>query len=196
MTMYIRPLPIFTLVLLMTTFLGCDHVSGPTHEGALAPETVSSSTTDTYSASKNGSLSATGGAHFTVPPDVFGAEVGNVLTFNARKDADGQVSGQYNYHQTFQGELFKFNGRVTCVNVYDGNRAKIGGIIDVSNDPTIPVGTFIWWSVIDNGQGAGSSPDQSTLVGVGDEAANEAFCDSPALPRFGPWDVQGNFQVN
>ena len=29
----------------------------------------------------------------------------------------------------------------------------------------------------------------------GDEAANEAFCDSPNLPRFGPWDVQGNVQV-
>jgi hypothetical protein len=32
-------------------------------------------------------------------------------------------------------------------------------------------------------------------MGVGDEAANEAFCASPNLPRFGPWDVQGNIQV-
>ena len=30
----------------------------------------------------------------------------------------------------------------------------------------------------------------------GDEAANEEFCNSPALPRFGPWDVEGNAQVH
>jgi hypothetical protein len=32
-------------------------------------------------------------------------------------------------------------------------------------------------------------------VGFGDEAANEAFCNSPNLPRFGPWDVQGELEV-
>lgn len=193
--MFTRPLRIFALFLFTTAFLGCEHVSGPGHAGALAPETVSLRATDNLSLSKTGSSSATGGAHFTVPADVFGDEVGNVLTFNARKDAAGNVSGHYNYHQTYQGELFKFNGRVTCMNVYDGNRAKIGAIIDVSNDPTLPVGVFIWWSVIDRGEGAGSPPDQSTIIGAGDEAANEAFCDSSALPRFGPWDVQGNYEV-
>ena len=33
-------------------------------------------------------------------------------------------------------------------------------------------------------------------IGFGDEAANEAFCNSPNLPRFGPWDIQGNIQVH
>ena len=46
-----------------------------------------------------------------------------------------------------------------------------------------------------NGEGANAVPDQSSLVGFGNEAANEAFCNSPNLPRFGPWDVQGNVQV-
>ena len=32
-------------------------------------------------------------------------------------------------------------------------------------------------------------------VGFGSEAANEAFCNSPNLPRNGPWDVDGNVQV-
>ena len=43
--------------------------------------------------------------------------------------------------------------------------------------------------------GAGAVPDQSSLVGFGDEAETEAFCASPNLPRFGPWDIQGNIQV-
>jgi hypothetical protein len=84
---------------------------------------------------------------------------------------------------------------VTCMNVYDGYRAKIGGLILSSNDPTVEVGSYGWFQVFDNGEGAAASPDQSSLMGFGDAAANEAFCASPNLPRFGPWDVQGNVQV-
>ncbi len=140
--------------------------------------------------------SANGGVHWTIPaPNVFGGEVvSQPLAFNARKYADGGVSGEFEYHQTFQGETFTFHVDVTCMNVY-GNRAKIGGVVTQSTDSTVPVGTFAWFQVFDNGEGANAPPDQSSLVGFGDEAANEAFCNSPNLPRFGPWDVQGNVQV-
>jgi hypothetical protein len=52
-----------------------------------------------------------------------------------------------------------------------------------------------WFQVFDTGEGADAPPDRSSLLGFGSEAANEAFCNSPNLPRFGPWDVQGNVQV-
>jgi hypothetical protein len=141
--------------------------------------------------------SASGGAHWTIPlPNVFGIEVVNQpLAFNARKYADGSVSGEFEYTQ-IAGGTFRFNVAVTCMNVYDGNRAKIGGVVEQSTDPDNPPGTFAWFQVFDNGEGANAPPDQSSLVGFGDEAANEAFCDSPNLPRFGPWDVSGNVQVS
>jgi hypothetical protein len=141
--------------------------------------------------------SANGSAHWVIPlPNDFDVEVVNrTLSFNARKYADGTVSGQFEYHQVVEGEAFKFNVDVTCFNVYDGNRAKIGGVIKVSNDPTLPPGVFAWFQVFDNGEGANAPPDRSSLIGFGDEAANEAFCNSPNLPRFGPWDIQGNVQV-
>jgi hypothetical protein len=141
--------------------------------------------------------SASGGVHWTIPlPNVFGIEVGNQpLAFNARKYADGTVSGHFTYHQVVEGASFDFGVDVTCMNVYDGNRAKIGGVVKTSNDPTLPPGVFAWFQVFDNGEGANAPPDQSSLIGFGDEAANEAFCNSPNLPRFGPWDVQGNVQV-
>jgi hypothetical protein len=140
---------------------------------------------------------ASGGVHWTIPlPNAFGVEVINQpLAFNARKYADGSVSGQFEYHQIVEGESFNFHVEVTCMNVYDGNRAKIGGVIGNSNDPTLPPGGFAWFQVFDNGEGADAAPDRSSLIGFGDEAANEAFCNSPNLPRFGPWDVQGNAQV-
>jgi hypothetical protein len=141
--------------------------------------------------------SASGGVHWTIAlPNPFGIEVGNQpLSFNAQKYADGTVSGQFEYHQIGLGESFNFHVEVTCMNVYDGNRAKIGGVIRVSNDPTLPPGVYAWFQVFDNGGGATAPPDQSSLVGFGNEAANEAFCNSPNLPRFGPWDVEGNAQV-
>lgn len=138
---------------------------------------------------------ANGGIHWTIElPNPFGVEVGNRLAFTARGYADGSADGHFVYHQTVEGETFRFNVDVTCLQVYDGIRAKLGGVITFSNEPTLPPGVFGWFSVIDNGQGAMAQPDQSTILGFGNEAANEAFCSSPALPRFA-WDVQGNAQV-
>jgi hypothetical protein len=141
--------------------------------------------------------SASGGIHWTIPlPNAFGVEVKNQpLAFNARKYADGSVSGHFTYHQIVEGESFNFGVDVTCMELYDGNRAKIGGVIKTSNDPTLPPGTFAWFQVFDNGEGSNAAPDQSSLVGFGNEAANVAFCNSPNLPRFGPWDVRGNVQI-
>jgi hypothetical protein len=136
-----------------------------------------------------------GDVEWTIPPDVFGAEVGNDLQFKARKHADGSASGRIHYVQTFQGESFEFEIDVTCLEFYDGNRAKLGGVITWSNDATVPVGRYSWFQVFDNGKGTDDPPDRSSLVGFGDEAANEAFCNSPNLPRFGPWDVEGDIKV-
>jgi hypothetical protein len=138
---------------------------------------------------------ATGGYHFTIPEELFGVAIGNVFGVSARKYADGIVDGVFHYKQTVLGEEFIFTVRVTCMNLYDGNRAKIGGVIELSNDPTLPPGVFLWFQAIDHGQGQAAPPDVSTSIGAGDEAANEAFCNSDALPRFGPWEVQGNLQV-
>ncbi len=138
---------------------------------------------------------AKGDVEWTIPPDVFGAEVGNDLEFKARKHADGSASGWIHYVQTFQGESFEFEIDVTCLEFYDGNRAKLGGVITESNDPTVPAGRYGWFQAFDLGKGKKGPADRSSLLGFGDEAANEAFCNSPNLPRFGPWDVEGEIKV-
>ena len=50
------------------------------------------------------------------------------------------ASGHFEYTQKAGGDTFKFGFEVTCMNVYGGNRAKIGGIVTQSSDPTIAVG--------------------------------------------------------
>jgi hypothetical protein len=140
-------------------------------------------------------ISVSAGVHWDVPlPNAFDVSLGNNLELKARKDAGGNVTGHFRYVQTDDGVPFTFSGSITCLDTY-GSRAKLGGVIESSTDPTIPVGSYGWFQEFDNGEGAHAAPDQSTLMGVGDQAANEAFCASPNLPRFGPWDVQGNIQV-
>ena len=59
------------------------------------------------------------------------------LWFNARTDSNGDVTGRFEYHQVGEGEAFTFNVSVTCLETYDGNRAKLGRLIEASKDPTI-----------------------------------------------------------
>ena len=140
--------------------------------------------------------SAKGDVTWAIPlPNPFGVHVDNDLEFNAKKRADGSVSGWIHYIQTVEGESFEFSIDVTCLEIYDGNRAKLGGIITESNDETVPAGNYGWFSGFDLGKGKKGPRDRSSLLGFGDEAANEAFCASPNLPRFGPWDVKGDIKV-
>src|SRR5687768_313486 len=102
---------------------------------------------------------ASGGYHFLIPADfnggIFGGAVGNRLTFHASRDAEGNVSGGWNYEQTDFGTAgipYTYKGSVTCFQVYDtpvlerfpdipamtGNRAKWGGPIEKTNDPGVP----------------------------------------------------------
>lgn len=137
--------------------------------------------------------SARGAYHWTIPAtDVFGIEIRNQMWFKARRLADGTAVGRFFYIQQAEGETFVFAVDVTCLGTPAPNRAKVGGIVTYSNDPTIPVGRYGWFQVYDNGKAA---PDLSSLVGFGDEAANEAFCASPNPPRFGPWAVEGKIKV-
>src|SRR5687768_2531877 len=158
-------------------------------------------------------VDAVGTYHFLIPADfnggIFGIDIDNDVSFVAKRDAGGAVSGRFRYVQSALGEDFIFSGTVTCLAVYDtpvlqgfpeipagtGNRSKWGGLIETSNDPTLPAGGYIWFSSIDNGP---DHPDLSTLSGFGNEAANEAFCASPNVPNpnFGPHAVgSGQIQV-
>jgi hypothetical protein len=142
--------------------------------------------------------SASGGGHWflTLPPEFGLPPIEQVLGFTARKYADGSVDGQIEYHQNFLDFQLRFKATVTCMNVYDGNRVKYGGLITSSNDPDFPAGGYMWFQEIDNGEGGDVPPDQSTGSGFGDEAANEAFCNSPNPPN--PTflsEIDGDIQV-
>ena len=194
-----RRIPGGSLASLMTIVLAACGMDTPTQpDDAFAA--------DVLAAAANGShvvASGSGGVKYTLfslDLDGDGVEdpIPQHLTFTAQRDADGVVKGNILYVQEVFGESFRFRGDVSCIGVYDGNRVKFGGPVTQSDDASVPVGIFMWFHSIDNGQGAGAPPDRTTGFGLGDNAANEAFCNSPAPPnlRFLSDVTAGNLTVS
>lgn len=117
--------------------------------------------------------SVTGSGHFT---DVRGDAQLRTFSFNAVKRADGTVTGEW---QRLNRSLdAKAHGDVTCFTIA-GNQAWLGGVVERTT--TVPGGVF--WTVVDNGEGANSPPDQISLQLVGRSQEDvDLFCDIQ-LPR-------------
>jgi hypothetical protein len=158
--------------------------------------------TETDRSDGQADLVARGEYRTTVAPSVFGTmqPIQAHFRFHARKASNGAVSGRYAVEEYVDGTTFHYRGTFTCFGDYDfngltGNRAKVGGILTESDDPTSPVGSYLWWQAIDNDHTDPRIADQTTLVGGGDNTANEAFCASDAPPKFGPFDARGELDV-
>ena len=79
-------------------------------------------------------------------------------TQSAIRHADGTFSGEFEL-KSEQGTGLRIHGDVVCFKVI-GNTAYLAGVIDQSDDPEgAPVGSYVLWSVVDNGEGANSPPD-------------------------------------
>jgi hypothetical protein len=105
---------------------------------------------------------------------------GNVLekySFHAHNLGNGTVQGQFEIMDIFPdgSAAERVKGRVTCFTVEaDGTTARLGGIVESSNDPTA-IGTEAAWTVADNGEGANAPPDQATDLRYGlDPQFNQA----------------------
>jgi hypothetical protein len=175
---------------------GCDAELPTVAEGERVMPSAASNAPDVVAAASGGANWDLGGLDLDGDGDE--DPVGNVLAFNAVRYADGSVGGQIEYQQSGLGESFRFHGTVTCIGVYDGNRARFGGVITRSDDATVPVGVYMWFTVVDNGNGGSGVPDRSSIFGLGNNAANEAFCASSALPnpRFSADITSGDIRVS
>jgi len=139
--------------------------------------------------------SAQGNASFTLH-NVFGLQTLELqkFSFNARRKADGRVTGRYDYRDVEDGAPFDASGPITCLTV-QGNHAWLGGVVADTNDPTV-AGDEMWFQVIDNGGPKNPPLDVTTLIGVSAVAGSaRAYCDAAPAPRF-PWlDTGGHITV-
>ena len=177
------------LILIATVALAACSADTSTSPSLVAPPPSG------IAASNAPEVSVTGSVHFT-NPNFFGNPVEvRTLTFNARKNAAGEVSGHFEYQQVFLGNVFKFRGTMTCMTVI-GNRAWLGALVLDATNPA-RIGQFGWWQVTDNGEGDDDAADLGGLVGLGSEARNEAYCATHPddIPAVGPFPARGNVQI-
>jgi hypothetical protein len=92
---------------------------------------------------------------------------------SAIRQTDGSVSGEFEEYSAQQGGQ-RIHAQIVCFTV-TGNSARLAARIDQTNVPFGPVGSYVVWSVIDNGQGTRSAPDQTTDVFFGGTAAQAEF---------------------
>ena len=87
-----------------------------------------------------------------------------VFNHNARRKNNGSVSGHFQLNNHSSG--LHISGSVICFKVI-GNQAYYGAVIENTNseDPNFwLVGHYVVWSVVDNGEGNNSGPDQISLI--------------------------------
>ena len=79
-------------------------------------------------------------------------------TQSAIRHTDGTFSGDFELRSE-QAPGIRIHGDVVCFKII-GNTAYLAGVIDQSDDPTgAPVGSYVLWNIVDNGEGANSPPD-------------------------------------
>jgi hypothetical protein len=115
-------------------------------------------------------------------------------SLSAIRQSDGSVAGEFEEFSEQDGGQ-RIHAKVYCFTV-TGNSARLAARIDQTNVAFGPVGSYVVWSVIDNGEGAKSQPDETTDIFFGGtQAQADAHCRSgfnlaPYFPS-----IRGNLQV-
>ena len=126
------------------------------------------------------------------------ANVGNAqaeYSFSAERHHSGDVHGQLEYKTSLEGGT-TIHGDVECV-VVDGNSARLAARITQSTTASAPVGMFLVWSVVDNGEGKKSAPDLTTTLYLLDQPTGMRECLTPFVPLAPYFAVNdGNIQVH
>ena len=113
---------------------------------------------------------------------------------SAIRQADGSVKGEFEEYSAQEGGQ-RIHARLYCFTV-TGNTARLAARIDQTNVSFGPVGSYVVWSVIDNGEGAKSPPDETTDIFFGgtqaqaDTHCRAGFNLAPYYPS-----LRGNLQV-
>lgn len=113
---------------------------------------------------------------------------------SAIRHDDGSVTGEFEEYSA-QESGQRIHAQIVCFTV-TGNSARLAARIDQTNVSFGPVGSYVVWSVIDNGEGAKSAPDQTTDIFFGGTAAQADFqCRTGfnLAPYFS--SLRGNLQV-
>ena len=101
----------------------------------------------------------TGGVQFMLPEGP-GVTTSTTYEMAAIRDRDGRVKGELEI-QVDRDPRQKFHGEIVCFLVV-GRSAHLAARVTKSNVSFVPPGSYLAWSVVDNGEGNKSAPDQTS----------------------------------
>lgn len=122
---------------------------------------------------------------------------GNALehySVSAIQHGDGTVTGEFEEFSEQEGGQ-RIHAEIYCLSV-SGNSARLAARIDQTNVSFGPTSSYVIWSVVDNGEGARSAPDQTTDIFFGATPAIADFHCRTGInlaPYFS--SLRGNLQV-
>jgi len=149
-------------------------------------------------AEPNFSVAAAGGDHVTGNATILLPYFDNALerySVSAIRHNDGTVTGEFEETSAQEGGQ-RIHATVYCFTI-TGNSARLAARLDQSNVPFGPVGSYVVWSVIDNGEGAKGAPDQTTDIFFGGTQAQAEFhcrVGFKLAPYFA--SIRGNLEVH
>ena len=115
-------------------------------------------------------------------------------SLSAIRQNDGSVTGEFEEFSEQEGGQ-RIHARVYCFTV-TGNSARLAARIEQTNVSFGPVGSYVVWSVRDNGEGAKAPPDETTDIYFGGtQAQADTHCRTgfPLAPYY--QSFRGNLQV-
>ena len=117
---------------------------------------------DRVAAASGAQQEVTGHANILLP--IFGGAE-EKYSNSAIRHADGTVSGQFELKSAQVAGGVRIHGDIVCFTII-GNTARLAGLVDQSDTPLAPEGTYFIWTVVDNGEGQNDPPDlTSDFVG-------------------------------
>jgi hypothetical protein len=147
-----------------------------------------------------GSSGPSAGGHVERDFTIFGVPI-EKYSFIAHILGNGAFQGRFEVRDVFAdgSEALKARGSVRCLTVEpDGRTARMGGVVDGSNDPEL-VGTEALWTVRDNGEGQNDPRDQATDLRFGQPPGVAEFHCAVGVPpeAFGTFgeNERANVQV-
>ena len=113
---------------------------------------------------------------------------------SAIRHKDGHFSGEVEIKSAINNG-FRIHGEIACFTII-GNTARLATRVTESTNANVVPGAYLFWSLVDNGEGARSAPDLSSQFFRADQALALYHCATGVtIPAY--YDVvHGNLQVH
>ena len=115
-------------------------------------------------------------------------------SLSAIRHRDASITGELQIKSAI-GDGFRIHGKIACFTI-SGNTARLAARVTKSTNRNVAPGAYLFWSLVDNGEGRKAQPDMSSQFFLGDETLALYHCATGVtVPALYPVE-RGNLQIH